>query len=320
MTSAGVSLGLPISGFNARSPYSVAGRPILPLPQRPLAGLQVVSEDYFSLLHIPVVSGRAFTAEDREGAPNACIINQALASRLFPNESPLGHTLLRGRNAEIPSVIVGVIANVKSNGLNVPAPDEIYYPLRQLAKPGMSVSARTAGDSALLQGVIRSAVAQVDRDQPISFFQSLDAALAQSLGVQRIVASLTSCFAAIALVLAAVGLYSVVAYAVTQRTAEIGIRMALGAKPRQVVSLVIGGGMKLVGIGLVIGLAGAAGTARLIETLLTNVRPLDPVIYGLVAIFFGLIATCACLVPSMRASRIDPVIALSDQRMAKAHR
>jgi predicted permease len=320
VTSAAASLALPINGFGARSPYSVAGRPILPLPQRPLAGLQAVSEDYFALLRIPLVAGRAFTPLDRDGAPGVCVINQSLARRLFPGESPLGHTLLRGRNAEIPNEIVGVIADVRSNGVNSPVPDEVYYPMRQLGKPGMSVTARIDGDPALLQGIIRAAVAEVDRDQPISFFQSLDSAYAQSLGVQRLVAGLTAGFAGIALVLAAVGLYSVVAYAVTQRTGEIGIRMALGARPRQVVGLVIGGGLKLVAIGLVVGLAGAAGVGRLITSLLTNVEPLDPLVYGSVAVFFGVIGAFACLVPSLRASRIDPLVALSDRRLARTSR
>jgi putative ABC transport system permease protein len=184
----------------------------------------------------------------------------------------------------------------------------------------MSVSARIDGDPALLQGIIRAAVAEADRDQPISFFQSLDAAFTQSLGIQRIVASLTACFAGVALVLAAIGLYSVVAYAVAQRTSEIGIRMALGARPGQVVGLVIGGGLKLVAIGLVIGLSGAAGTAKLMAQLLSNVEPLDPIVYGSVAVFFGIVAVLACLLPSLRASRIDPLIALGGGRLARASR
>lgn len=320
ITNATASLSLPVSGFGARSPYSVAGRPILPLPQRPLAGLNIVSEDYFGTLRIPIVAGRAFTAEDRAGAPGACIINQSLATRLFPGESPLGHVLLRGRDAEIPHAIVGVIADVKSNGLSAPVPDEVYFPMRQLGRPAMNVTARTTGDPSALQADLRAAVARVDRDQPISFFQSLDSLLAQSLGAQRIVAMLTACFAGMALVLAAIGLYAVVAHAVTQRTIEIGIRMALGARPGQVLALIMRGGLRLVAIGLAIGLAGAAGTARLIQTLLTNVRPIDPLVYGSVAVFFGLVAALACLVPSLRASRIDPLAALGDRPAARARR
>ena len=314
VSSAAASLGLPIAGFGARSPYSVQGRPILPLPQRPLAGLNAVSADYFSTMKISIVQGRAITAGDREGAPGVCVINHALAMKLFPNESPLGHVLLRGRDANVAAEIVGVIADVKSNGLNAPVPDEVYYSMRQLGKPNMTVIAKTTGDPNALQQTIRAAVTAIDPDQPISFFQTLDTSLAQSLGNQRIVASLTACFAAIALVLAAIGLYAVVAYAVTQRTSEIGIRLALGARPGQVLSLIMRGGLRLIAIGLIIGVAGAAGAAQLMRTLLSNVGPFNPLVYASVASFFVVIASLACLVPSLRASRIDPLAALGDRR------
>jgi predicted permease len=310
VTDAAVAIGLPLSGFNPRSPYSVGGRPIVPLPQRPIANLDIVSEGYFRLMRIAFVAGRAFTADDREGVPGVCIINESFARRLFPGESALGHTLLRGRDAEIAAEVVGVIRDVKSNGLNAPVPDEIYYPMRQLGRPGMAVIGRVQGDPASLQGAIRAAVAAVDRNQPISFFTTLETNISQSLGVQRIVASLTTIFAALALVLSAVGLYSVLAYAVSQRRAEIGIRMALGAKRGQVVRLVMQGGLQLVAVGLVTGLAGAAGAARLIQSLLFNVQPLDPIVYGGVTALFTVVAPLACLLPSLRASRIDPLVAL----------
>ena len=310
VTDAAVAIGLPLSGFNPRSPYSVGGRPVLPLPQRPIANLGIVSDGYFRLMRITIAAGRAFTAGDREGAPGVCIINESFAKRLFPGESPLGHTLLRGRDAEIAAEIVGVIRDVKTNGLNAPAPDEIYYPMRQLGRPGMAVVGRVNGDPASLQSAIRAAVAAVDKNQPISFFATLETNISQSLGAQRIVASLTAIFAGLALVLSAVGLYSVLAYAVSQRRAEIGIRMALGAKRAQVVRLVMQGGLQLVAIGLVIGLAGAAGAARLIRTLLFNVQPLDPLVYGGVTALFTIVAMLACLLPSLRASRIDPLLAL----------
>jgi putative ABC transport system permease protein len=310
VTHAAAAVGLPVSGFNPRAPYSVSGRPVLPLPQRPLANLAVVTEDYFALMHIPIVAGRAFTAADRDGAPGACIVNESLARRLFPGESALGHVLMRGRDADVRSEIVGVIRDVKTNGLNVPAPDEIYYPMRQLTQPGMAIVARTDGDAAALQSVLRNAVASVDKDQPISFFTTLETSLALSLGAQRIVASLTTIFAGFALVLSAVGLYSVLAYAVSQRRSEIGIRMALGAQPGQVVRLVMRNGLQLVAIGLGVGLLAAAGAARLIQTLLFEVKPLDPLIYAGVTILFTVVAILACLVPSVRASRIDPLVAL----------
>jgi ABC-type antimicrobial peptide transport system permease subunit len=239
-----------------------------------------------------------------------CVINESLARRLFPGESALGKVLLRGRDAEVRAEIVGVIRDVKTNGLNVPAPDEIYFPMAQLPRPGMAVVARTEGDAAALQATLRTAVADVDKDQPISFFATMDTNIANSLGVQRIVASLTAVFAGIAIVLSAVGLYSVLAYTVAQRTPEIGIRMALGARQREVVGLILRGGLRLVAAGLAIGLVAAAVAARLIEALLFNVAALDPYVYAAVAALFTVVACLACLVPSMRASRIDPLIAL----------
>jgi ABC-type antimicrobial peptide transport system permease subunit len=174
----------------------------------------------------------------------------------------------------------------------------------------MAIVAGTDGDPAALQAIIRAAVADVDKNQPVSFFATLESTIEQSLGIQRLVASLTSVFAGVALGLAALGLYSVVAYAVARRTAEIGIRMALGAQPRQMIAREMRSGLQLVAVGLTIGLGAAAGTARLIRTLLFDVEPLDPLVYGGVALIFGAVASLACLVPSTRAARIDPLVAL----------
>lgn len=310
VTDAAAAVGLPLAGFAPQSPYSVRGRDILPLPQRPLAGLRVVTEDYFRTLRIPMREGRAFTAEDRENAPGVCIINESLAKRLFPGESAVGKVLLRGPNADIPGEIVGVIADVKSSGLAAPPPDEVYWPSAQLGRSLMALVARTSADPAALQAVLRSAVASVDAAQPIAFFTTMDNSLAQSLGFQRITATLTGFFAAVALVLAAVGLYSVLAYAVTQRTGEIGIRMALGAQKGQVISLILRQGMLLVGIGLAVGLAAAAAGANLMRSLLFSIEPLDPLVFSGVAVLFLIIAFFACLLPSLRASRVDPLVAL----------
>ncbi len=309
VTDAAATIGLPLAG-NARAPYSVGGRDILPLPQRPLAGFEVVSDDYFRLMKIRFDAGRPFRAGDREGTPNVCIVNESFARHVFPGESALGKTLLRGRDADIKSEIVGVIGDVKTNGLNAPVPDEIYYAMRQLGRPGMNVVARTTGDPAALQAIIRTAVAEVDKNQPISFFATLETNVATSLGTQRIVASLTTIFAALAFVMSVVGLYSVLAYAVSQRTSEIGIRMALGAQSAQVIRLVMRSGLELVAVGLALGLTAAAGAARVIQTLLFDVRPLEPVVYAMVAVTFAIVASLACLLPSLRASRIDPIIAL----------
>src|SRR5262249_38259257 len=176
--------------------------------------------------------------------------------------------------------------------------------------PGMAIVARTDGDAAALQPVLRATGAAGDEDQPISFFATLETNDAQSLAVQRIVAAPTTSFACLPPLLSPCGWYSVLADGVSQRTPEIGIRMALGAQRGGVVGLVLRDGLRLLSVGLVAGLAAAAGAARLIETLLFGVRPLDPIVYGAVAAAFTIVAMAACLVPSLRASRIDPLVAL----------
>ena len=312
VTGASAVIGLPMSGFAPRSPYQYEGQPVLPLAQRPLAQLAMVSEDYFKLMHITFIEGRAFTADDRLGAPGVAIINEALAKKIFPGQSALGKTLRRGPNSEINSEIVGVIHDVKTLGLNLPAPDEMYFPARQLPRPTMAIVAKTSGDPAALQSIFRSAVSSVDKDQPTTFFATLEQNIAASLGTQRLVAMLTGVFAAVALGLSAVGLYSVLAYAVSQRVPEIGIRMALGARRGEVIAMIMKSGARLVAVGLVVGVGGAAAVARLIQSLLFNVTPLDPLVYAGVIAVFSVVATLACLIPSMRASRIDPVAALQN--------
>ncbi len=308
--SAAVAIGVPLSGFQPRSPYAIAGRPVPPLPERALAQLDIVSEHYFTAMGIPLREGRAFTAQDSDKSPTVCILNESFAKRLFPGESALGKVLLRGRDAEIKCEIVGIASDVKSNGLSAPAPDEMYFPFRQIARPIGSLIVRTEGDPAVLQSVMRSNLAALDGTIPVTLFSTLEASLTQSLGFQRITAWLTGIFAGVALLLSAVGLYSVLAYAVTQRTSEIGIRMALGAQREQVISLVLTTGLKLVALGLVIGLGLSAIVSYFIKSLLYNVQPLDPLVYAGVAVLFAIIATLACLFPSLRASRIDPLIAL----------
>ena len=270
------------------------------------AGLSIVSEDYFTLMRIGLAEGRTFTASDRDGAPGVCILNEALAKRLFPGQSALGHVMLRGPNADIRNEVVGVIRDVKTNGITAPTPDEIYFPMRQFGRPGMNVLARTNGNDEALDAAIRKAVAAVDRNQPTAAFITLEQSIATSLGGQRIVAALTTVFAGLALLLSAVGLYWVLAYVITQRRSEIGIRMALGARKTQVIGLFMRTGLRLVAVGLLVGLAAAVAAARLIQTLLFNVQPLDVAVYAAVTATFAAISALACFVPSWRAARMRP--------------
>jgi predicted permease len=306
---AAVVFGLPLNG-SPIAPYTVFGSQVLPLAERPLANLHIVGDDLFKVLNIPLREGRFMNAQDRDGGPSVCLINESFAKRIFPNKSAVGKTLLRGRDAEVHVQIIGVVADVKSNGLAAPPPDAIYYSFTQMGKPAANIVARVDGDPNTLQPVMRTAVAQVDANQPISFFQTMDNVLQQSTGFQKLLAGLVAIFASVALVLTAVGLYSVIAYSVSQRTSEIGIRMAMGAQPGQIVSHVLSDGMKLVFVGLAVGLAGAINSAHLMTSLLFSITPVDPALYTAVTVLFATIAALACIVPARRAARIDPLRAL----------
>lgn len=306
---ASVAFGLPLNG-SPIAPYTVLGTPVLPLAERPLANFHIVGDDLFKTLGIPLREGRFPSEQDREGTPWVCLINETFAKRIFPRGSAVGQTLLRGRDAEIQVQVIGVVGDVKSNGINAPPPDAIYYAFSQMGKPGATVVAKVEGDANLLRPIMRTAVAQVDKEQPISFFQTMDSVVEQAIGAQKLLAGLVAIFASIALLLTAIGLYSVIAYSVSQRTSEIGIRLAMGARPNQVVSQVLSGGMKLVAIGLAIGLLGAAAAAQAMTSLLYAVAPLNPALFSAVTALFSAIAAIACLVPARRAALIDPLLAL----------
>lgn len=306
---ASVAFGLPLNGSPV-APYTIFGNPVLPLAERPLANYHAVTADFFKTLGIPVKDGRVITDADRAGMPNVCVINESFAKKIFPKGRAVGQILLRGRDAEVQVQVVGVVGDVKSNGLNAPPPDAIYYSFAQMGKPGANLVARVDGDPDSLQPLMRTAVAQVDSLQPISFFQTMDNVLQQTVGFQKLLAGLVAIFASVALVLTAIGLYSVIAYSVSQRTSEIGIRMAMGARPGQIVAHVLGGGMRLVVIGLVAGLLGAASSAQLMTTVLYAVQPIHPPLYTGVSALFCAIAALACLLPARRAARVDPLLAL----------
>lgn len=300
----------PLSGNGARAVYAVQGRSIPPLSERPVVFTNSATEGYFAMMGIPVKAGRDFQTTDLANAPLVCVINESFAKELFPGENPIGHILLRGQNADISIQIVGIVGDVKTLGLNAPPPQTMYVPLRQAGGGPFNVVVSTRGDASSLQAVLRTAVAAVDRTQPVAGFQTMDKSVAQSLGVQRVTAWLTGVFALIALVLSVLGLYSVLAYVVTQRVAEIGIRMALGAQSLDVIRLVVSQGMRLVVVGLVIGLGAAALGGRAVASLLYDVKPLDPMVFASVVAVFGLVALAACLIPAQRASRIDALLAI----------
>jgi putative ABC transport system permease protein len=308
----GLTANLPLGGGGFLSPYIVKGRPIVPVSERPLATISNVSPDYFTTLGITLKIGRRFADTDTAKAEQVAIINETLARKLFPDGNPLDHSFLLGPNTDVTVRIIGVAHDVKTNGLNNPPPDEIYFPFAQRgpiftavvgeAQPGLAAAA--------VIPVIRRVVAAVDPNVAVSNPQTMPDLLAQSLGVQRVTMALLLVFAGIAALLAAVGVYSVMAYAVTQRTGEIGVRMALGASPASILRLVLHAGAVQVATGLALGIVGAFAASRLLQQALYEVKPFDPAVFAAVAGCFALVAAVACVIPARRATRVDPMEAL----------
>ncbi|MCX6952008.1 MAG: ABC transporter permease [Verrucomicrobia bacterium] len=304
--------GLPLTGQGFLSPYGVQGRALPPIHERPLANIRTLTPAYFATLDIKLLSGRFFTEQDRFGGESVAIINETLAKKLFPNDSPLDHAFVTGPNSDLITRIVGVIRDVKSAGLAVPPPDEIYYPRDQRGGAFMCVvaQARPGLAASAVIPVLRRLLAELDPTVALALPQTMEQLVSQSIGVQRVTMALLICFAAIAALLAAVGVYSVMAYSVAQRTGEIGVRMALGASHADILRLVLRSGATQVGLGLALGLGGALAASQLLAQFLYEVRPFDPLVFASLAAAFALIATLACLIPARRATRVDPMVAL----------
>jgi putative ABC transport system permease protein len=300
--------GLPLgTGFSWHQ-YVVAGQPIPPPSERQRAGIRLVTEGYFELMGIRLKAGRLFNDRDRAGAPNVCLINESLAKRFGGN--PLGQAILRGRNADLRYEIVGVVQDVRSYGLQQPAVDEVYYPLRQLPWPQFSLVARTDDDPLTLRRAVENAIGQVDPALPFTGFASMQQLFEQSAGSERSMALITLVFATIAMFMALVGLYAVLAQSVASRTTDIGIRIALGADRGRVIRLILQSGMTIVALGIGLGMIAAVLGARYLTTQLYAVDARDPVIFCGVAAAFGAVALLACLAPSWRAAKLDPIDAL----------
>jgi predicted permease len=265
---------------------------------------------YFSALQIPLLSGRFFTNEDRVGHPKTIIINRRLAQQYFPGENPLGEHILIGAMGE-KFEIVGVVADTLYQ-VGQPIMATMYLPvLSGDSNPwGFALVVRTASDPLAMAVPVQKVIAQIDPQEPVSDVSTLDQIVERSLGNASLSATLVLAFAALSLLLASVGLYGVLSYLTTQRTAEIGVRMALGAQRPQVLRLMLGDGLRPALYGLALGLAAAAATVRLIQSMLYRTEPFDPAIFVAVAGTLLLVAALACFIPAWRASRIDPMQAL----------
>ncbi len=298
-----------------RSPYArLDGNPV-PVNQRPLGLTRSVSPGYFRTLGIPLLSGRDFTEQDKVDSRFVVILSNATAKKLFPNENPIGHQILFGTDNGngLPAEVTGVVGDVRSQELSKSNDVEFYRPWSQRSAPFLNLVVRSATKPEATAGIVRSVLNKIDNGLPILQPNTLDAIVSQSLGQQRLTMTLLGVFAGIALLLAVVGIYGAVAYTVEQRTAEIGVRMALGAQAMDVLRLVVRQGMNPVILGLIIGLAGTFAVGRLLAAQLYQISPHDPFLLGAAAIVLAVAALLACLIPARRATRVDPIQALRSE-------
>jgi putative ABC transport system permease protein len=301
---------VPLTGSDARTPTAIAGRPLPPLSERPIVSLGVVSPDFFKTMGIPLLQGRFFTDSDNETAPVAVIINQSFARRFFPDEDPIGKHILGSGAQPTPREIVGIVGDVRHNGLDSSPSESMYLCSNQRPQLAMSVVVRTSGPPSSVSAALRSSVLTIDKDQPIARVQTMEEIVSSSISNQRFILLLLGLFAAVALALAAIGIYSVMAYTVTQRTGEIGLRMALGAQTRDVLKLVVGQGMAMALIGIAVGLGGAFALTRVMTSLLFSIGATDPITFVAIPLILAGVALAACFVPARRAAKVDPMIAL----------
>ncbi|HXB73966.1 MAG TPA: ABC transporter permease [Candidatus Acidoferrales bacterium] len=310
--SASAQLSIPM-GVGVLSPVLADGQPNVPAGQRPLSAWSSLTPGFFRTMGIPLLRGRDFTWADDAQSPRVLIVSESLARRFWPDENPLGkHCTFTRLQAAFE--IVGVAGDTKVRGLDADPGMMMYTPYPQWTWPAMALTIRTAGDPRALASGLRAAVAAVDKDQPVTGVQTLEDAVAVTLQERRQTMYLISGFAAIAMLLAVIGLYGVMAYSVAQRTKEIGIRQAIGAQRADILRMVLGQGMRLSLAGIAVGTAAAVGLTRLIASLidkmLFHVSATDPLTYAAIALLFLVVALAATYIPAWRATRVDPLAAL----------
>ena len=309
VTSAGVASAIPFGGFGQTYTVEAVGKPA-PQPGEELgARWTAVSPDYFAAMQMGLLKGREFTSGDGPGNANVAVIDQTLARQFWPNEDPVGQKLTFGPH-HLVCTIVGVVNDVKMYQVRGRPERQMYVPLAQFPSPTLGFVARTAGSSPAIATAIRDAIWAVDDQQPVSSVEQLTTLMAIRDSGHRVMMKLMVFFGALALFLGAIGIYGVMAHTVAQRTHEIGIRMALGANPAQVMGMVVRQAMALTLIGIAIGIVGAFGATRSLSFMLYQVTASDPATFVGVAVLFTLVAIAACYVPARRAMRVDPMVAL----------
>jgi putative ABC transport system permease protein len=311
--SAGLTSTLPFTG-GAATGFEIEGRAPIDDAHAPLADIRTVDANYFRTLSIPLRAGRLFAESDSAEAPRVMIINEEMARRHWPNENPLGRRVtMKDWGPPLTGEIVGVVGDVKADGLDSSTRPMIYWPYPQFPGVFNALVIRSEGDPMNIIAAVKSQVWSVDREQPLSGIRPMEEVIARSVAPRRFNMLLLGIFATLALLLASVGIYGVISYTVAQRTREIGVRMALGARRADVIKLVVKQGMSLALVGIGAGLAASFALTRLMANLLFGVRPSDPLTFGVIASLLMAVALLACYLPARRAARTDPMRALHSE-------
>jgi len=313
---------LPLDGGGSHQPFSIEGRPMLPMAEQPEVDVRMISPGYLRAMRVPIIRGRDFADSDAAGRPAVAVISAALARRFWPNGDPLGKHLTLTFFPGIPREIVGIVGDVKVDSLNETRPvDTIYVAASQLTPAvgeafrsfGLTMTVRTKSDPHGAISAVTDAIHQVGPDIPVTHVLSMDDVIAQSMSPQRFNMLLLAAFAGLALLLAAVGIYGVLSYSVRRRVREIGIRMALGASQSDILRLVVGDGMKPILIGVAIGLTAAVALSRFVASLVFGVPPTDPLTFTVVALLLVVVGIVANTLPAYRATRVEPMRTLREE-------
>lgn len=301
---------LPLTGERSATSFKVEGRPAPKKGEEPSGDMRAVAPDYFRAMGIPLRSGRVLAVTDNADAPAVALVSETLARAMWPNERAVGKRVIYNWDKPTPVEIVGVVGDVHHQSLGTEPLMEIYLPLSQFPYASMTMVVRTATTPLAIANAIRAQVRALDPEQAVTEINTLESLVDKSLGRSRLSTLLFSVFGGVGLVLAAVGIYGVISCGVTQRTHEIGLRMALGAQHSDVLRLIVRQGAWLAALGVSIGLAGTFVLTRLMTSLLFRVSATDPATYAGIALLLGAVALLASYLPARRAARVDPLIAL----------
>jgi putative ABC transport system permease protein len=311
---AGAVSSLPLAGLGAATSFTIEGQPPPAPGQDHVADVSVCDDGYFRALNVPLLRGRLFTEREMTERSDVVIVNEALVREYFPHEDPIGKRLtIAMTDHDVPTEVIGVVGDIKIVDMATAARPSTYWPQPQLAYSAMTLTVRTSSDPQGFASAVEREVHRVDKDQPVSDVRTMQAWVSRSLAQSRFNSLVLAVFAALALLLAAIGIYGVMSYAVSQRTSEIGIRLALGADEWKILRLIVGNGVALATIGLAVGVALSLALTRTLTTLLFGTTPTDPLTFAGVIAVLGSVAVAASYLPARRASQIPPVDALRSQ-------